>query len=254
MDIEDWIARAGPVGDGGLPRRRFSTVAAWGTGHIKLDEYLLYAPHHGSIRLEWDSGSSVIEPGRVMLIPPRCAFRARAGSPPPRLIRLRLKAPDGWGTEPVVFDMTSELRRVLDLLADRSDPGLPHAAAWSAAGGHLLAAALARAIAGKDSVSLVGRCATLVERDPTITPRQLARACGLTHDWFARSFRIAAGRSPRSWLVEQRVRFAAQALADGRDSAWAVAKRLGWRDPKLFGRQFRTVMGEPPGRWRRGSA
>ncbi len=58
------------------------------------------------------------------------------------------------------------------------------------------------------------------------------------------------GSPPRRWLVETRVRLAAQELADGREAAWTVAQRLGWSDPKLFGRQFRAVMGAPPGRWR----
>ncbi len=250
MDVARWLAGAGIVGDGGMARRRFIARAGWDTGERRLDEHLLYAIQQGNAVLEsggrgWQLGS-----GRACLLPPGLAFRVRAGTPPPRLTRLRLAMAEPWGSEPVVFAVTAELRRVLDLLADRPDPGLVQAAAWDCAGGLLLATALVRAIAGRGAVGLLAQCTALVERDPLITPRGLAAACGRSHDWFTRAFRAAAGRPPRRWLVEVRVRLAAQRLADG-ETTWAVAQRLGWRDAKLFGRQFRAVLGEPPGRWRR---
>lgn len=254
MDAAAWLAGAGAVGDGGMSRRRFTAPAGWDTGERTLDEHLVYAIHHGHAHLDSGQRGWLLGPGRACLLPPGVSFRVRAGQPLPRLTRLRLRARDPWGSEAVVFDVTSELRRVLDLLADRPDPGLAHAAAWERAGGLLLATALARAIAGRGAVGLLAQCQAAVERDPRLTPRDLARTVGLTHDWFARAFRAAAGRPPRRWLVEARVRLAAQALADGNEPAWTVASRLGWRDPKLFGRQFRAVMGQPPGRWRRDGA
>lgn len=252
MDVASWLAGAVAVGDGGMTRRRFTAPPGWDTGERTLDEHLVYAIQHGNARLDSESRSWQLGPGRACLLPPGVAFRVRAGQPSPRLTRLRLRMQAAWGSEAVVFDVTAELRRVLDLLADRPDPGLAHAAAWDRAGGLLLATALARAIAGRGAVGLLAQCQAAVERDPLLTPRDLARAVGLSHDWFTRAFRAAAGRPPRRWLVEARVRLAAQHLADGDEAAWAVATRLGWRDPKLFGRQFRAVMGQPPGRWRRG--
>lgn len=251
MDAAAWLVGAGTVGDGGMVRRRFTAAPAWDTGERRLDEHLIYAIHSGSARLECNGGGWLLGPGRACLVPPGVAFRVRAGSPPPRLTRLRLAMARPWGSEAVVFDVTAELRRVLDLLADRPDPGLVEAAAWDRAGGLLLATALVRAIAGRGAVGLLARCTALVEREPLIGPRALAAACGLSHDWFTRAFRAAAGRPPRRWLVEARVRLAAARLAEGREAAWTVARRLGWRDAKLFGRQFRSVMGEAPGRWRR---
>jgi AraC-like DNA-binding protein len=251
MDVATWLAGAGAVGDGGMARRRFTAGPAWDTGERQLPEHLVYAIHGGLARLESDGSGWLLGPGRACLVPPGVRFRVRAGTPPPRLTRLRLAMAEPWGSETVVFDVTAELRRVLDLLADRPDPGLVEAAAWDRAGGLLLATALARAIAGRGAVGLLARCTALVEREPHLDPRALAAACGLSHDWFTRAFRAAAGRPPRRWLVEARVRLAADRLAEGREPAWVVAQRLGWRDAKLFGRQFRSVMGEAPGRWRR---
>lgn len=249
------------VHDGGLARRRFTAGAGWDTGERTLDDHLIYAVHHGEAQVMAGDVSRRLGPGWLCVVPPGVAFRVRAGAPPPRLTRLRLAAagPEGivaWGSGPVACVLTPELCRVLDLLADAADPAAPHAAAWERAAGLLLAAALARAAAGRApgalGPELLARCQELVERDPLATPRDLARACGLSHDWFTRAFVRAVRRPPRRWLVECRVRLAAARLAAGAEPAWTVARRLGWRDPKLFGRQFRAVMGAPPGRWRRG--
>jgi len=248
MDADAWLAGAGAVGDGGLARRRFTAGPTWDTGERVLDEHLVYAIHSGNANLICGS-SRILGAGRACLVPAGVRFRVSAGSPPPRLTRLRLAMARPWGSEAVVFAITPELRRVLDLLADPPAPGRPAEAAWARAGGLLLAAAVVRASSGRGD--LLALCAAALERNPLATPRDLAAACGLSHDWFTRAFRAAAGRPPRRWLVEARVRLAAARLADGREAAWAVAQRLGWRDAKLFGRQFRAVMGEPPGRWRR---
>lgn len=262
-DPESWLrAMAAPgvevaVHDGGLPRRRFAATLSWDTGTRRLDDHLVYVVGHGEACLEGTGGGTVLTPGDCCLIPPGALFRVRAGRRAPRLLRLRLRVRDAAG--PIacaaavrVFAATAELRRVLDLLAD-SLPGT-HAPAWDRAGGLLLAAALVRAQAARAPGALpedaVARCRACVERDPHATPRDLARACGLSQDWFSRAFRRTVGCPPRRWLVEARVRLAAQELADGREPAWTVARRLGWSDAKLFGRQFRAVMGAPPGRWR----
>lgn len=257
-------ATAVRVHDGGLARRRFSARASWDTGDRMLaDDHLVYAVDHGEVQVVWADGSRRLGPGDVAVIPPGIRFRARAGAPAPRLIRLRLAVADAggpvaWGSGPVVVGASAELRRVLDLLADAVDPGAAHAPAWERAGARLLAVALVRASAGRQpgalGPELVARCRDAVGRDPLTTPRDLARACGLSHDWFTRAFVRAVHRPPRRWLVEVRVRLAAERLAAGSDPAWTVAQGLGWRDPKLFGRQFRSVMGAPPGRWRRGQA
>jgi AraC-like DNA-binding protein len=251
MDAERWIAGAGAVGDGGMARRRFAAPHGWDTGERRLDEHLVYAVHQGEAVLESAGRGWRLGPGQGCLVPPGCRFRVRAGARPPRLTRLRLAMARPWAAEPAVFTLTAELRRVLDLLADRADPGLALAPAWDRAGALLLATALARALAGAGAVDLLERCRAALARDPQLDPAGLARACGLSHGWFTRAFRAAAGRAPRRWLVEERVRLAAQRMADSPAPAWTVARQLGWRDPRLFGRQFRAVMGAPPGRWRR---
>lgn len=256
MDTDAWLRSllgpAAAVHDGGLPRRRYAARAGWDTGERVLADHLIYAVQSGEAILETGGRGTILRSGQACVVPPGAAFAVRAGARPPRLLRLRLRAPRAWGSEAVVIAVTPELRRVLELLADAA-PGA-HGEAWDRACAGLLAVALARAaaprVAGALPAQALEQCRAEVRRDPRATPRALARACGLSLDWFARAFRRATGRAPRRWLVEERVRLAAEAIADGAVAAWPVAQRLGWRDPKLFGRQFRTVMGEPPGRWR----
>lgn len=64
-----------------------------------------------------------------------------------------------------------------------------------------------------------------------------------------RSIRAATGLPLRRWLLETRLRAAADELRDGAAVA-AAAARHGWRDPFLFSRQFRALFGMPPTRWR----
>lgn len=100
------------------------------------------------------------------------------------------------------------------------------------------------------------RILALVDGDPTLrhSPADLARAIGLGPLAFARRFRRSFGRSPRSWLLEHRIRSAAQRLLEDRRGIGAVASDYGYLSPYLFSRQFSQVMGLSPRAWRLGLA
>lgn len=110
---------------------------------------------------------------------------------------------------------------------------------------------LAAPTAGLDP-QLQERVLRLVENDPAGRPslQQLAAAVGLSPTWFARLFRRTYGCAPRSWLVRQRIQWAAGQLAMA-DSIGAVATRCGYKDIFLFSRQFKAVMGVSPRAWLR---
>lgn len=84
-----------------------------------------------------------------------------------------------------------------------------------------------------------------------VTPRDLARACGLSHDWFARRFRASFGVAPRTWILQERVRHAAEDLLGSADPVGAVGERWGFASGVVFSRQFRGVMGMGPREYRR---
>ncbi len=87
------------------------------------------------------------------------------------------------------------------------------------------------------------------------TPADLAQVVGLSADWFRRAFQRSFGSSPRAWLVQQRMRRAAHLLADNPAATITrVAEMLGYDDYRLLDRQFRSVYGTSPQRWRQSAA
>jgi AraC-like DNA-binding protein len=79
---------------------------------------------------------------------------------------------------------------------------------------------------------------------------EAAAHCNLTHDYFARQFKLSFGASPISWIKKERVRLAADFLLETPLSISEVAVRVGYNDIFLFSRQFKEVTGQSPRRWR----
>jgi AraC family transcriptional regulator len=87
----------------------------------------------------------------------------------------------------------------------------------------------------------------VVER---IQPDDLARLCALSPDYFTRIFRRTFNLPPRAWILRQRIRLAAVALAQSTGNISQIARQLGYPDVYLFSRQFKQVMGMSPRRYR----
>jgi AraC family transcriptional regulator len=69
---------------------------------------------------------------------------------------------------------------------------------------------------------------------------------------FLRCFRRTLGCTPHQWLLQHRLRRAAQALRENRDAAIAaVALDAGFGDLSTFNALFRGVFGATPGAFRR---
>ncbi|MGH7142869.1 MAG: AraC family transcriptional regulator [Planctomycetota bacterium] len=83
------------------------------------------------------------------------------------------------------------------------------------------------------------------------TPAELARHLKLSPDYFTRIFRRTYRLPPRGWLLRQRIRLAAQRLAQSTRQVSEVARELGYSDVYLFSRQFKKVMGVSPRAHRR---
>jgi AraC-like DNA-binding protein len=99
------------------------------------------------------------------------------------------------------------------------------------------------------------QCALLIEmagREASrrLHPRALAEAVGLSPDRFGRRFLRTFGSSPRTWLMQQRVRHAAQRLLEARGQIGEVAAAFGYPNLFLFSRQLKAVLGVGPRRWR----
>ena len=85
------------------------------------------------------------------------------------------------------------------------------------------------------------------------TPRlaSLAHECGLSVSHFARSFRRSFGTSVHRYLIFQRVEMAKSLLSTTDRSLPEVALQVGFSDQAALNRTFKTVVGTPPGKWRR---
>jgi DNA-binding NarL/FixJ family response regulator/AraC-like DNA-binding protein len=77
-------------------------------------------------------------------------------------------------------------------------------------------------------------------------PARLAKGAGVSPRALEKFFKARAGRSPRDWLRELRLRVAAQGLAAGL-AVEAVVEDLGFWDRAQFYHQFRGLFGETPG-------
>ena len=239
----------------GFPRIRCRLPSSWDTGTQLLDHHLLYVVFSGSMVVSTTGGESLSGPGDALLIPPRLSFRAHSAAGAVRLARLRFRIgkPEHtliWGHKPRRWNGLTGIEPVLNIAEDLLLRGVQepaeHLAVFT-----LLFGALQRA--GGDQALTPAQVSELrqrIVRDPSCTPADLARVLGLSHDYATRLISRSLGQPPRGFILQERLRLAADRLAAGAAST-AVAKELGWHDQKLFLRQFRTAYGMPPGRWLR---
>ena len=78
----------------------------------------------------------------------------------------------------------------------------------------------------------------------------LAARVGMTPDYFRHCFRDAFGVSPQQLFLQEKLEQAQALLLQGRSVA-ETAAAVGMRDPKYFGRFFRSRMGVPPSAYAR---
>ena len=82
---------------------------------------------------------------------------------------------------------------------------------------------------------------------------RLAGIAAMSKYHFLRSFRRAVGAPPYRYLLNLRLRRAAQALAHGEEPVASVALGAGFGDLSTFNRRFRRSFGTTPLGWRRQS-
>jgi AraC family transcriptional regulator len=80
---------------------------------------------------------------------------------------------------------------------------------------------------------------------------EIAAACGLSSDHFARAFRRSMGLAPHAWLLRARVECAMTLLRQPDRSLSEVALACGFADQSHFTRVFTRQTGQSPGIWRR---
>ena len=87
--------------------------------------------------------------------------------------------------------------------------------------------------------------------DQPLTVTDLARRANTSPRHLGRQFRSVTGRPPMQWLLAQRVRRAQELLETTDESIEAVALATGMGTATTLRRQFKSVVGVPPGDYRR---
>ncbi|KRC68181.1 Transcriptional activator NphR [compost metagenome] len=116
---------------------------------------------------------------------------------------------------------------------------------WSDSGG---ARVLSRTLEARAKDMLL---ATLRE-DASIA--DIADACNLSRSYFIKAFRQTVGTTPHRWLLEQRVQKAKELLRAPGRSITDIALLCGFADQAHMTRVFTSLLGVPPGVWRRENA
>jgi AraC-like DNA-binding protein len=79
----------------------------------------------------------------------------------------------------------------------------------------------------------------------------LAEECRLSVSHFARSFKKSFGMSAHRYLILQRVEIAKGLISQTQNSLAEIALLAGFSDQSKLCRTFASVVGAPPGKWKR---
>lgn len=79
----------------------------------------------------------------------------------------------------------------------------------------------------------------------------LAKLCKMSPSYFSRRFKLATGKSPGIWLLEQRLSKAIDMMTASDASLAEISVICGFSDQSHFTRTFTRAKGQPPAAWRR---
>lgn len=253
-----------------LTSRLMRAGANWNGVSIRSGFWRLYVNSRSGGGVRVRGRAYPLAPGHVHLVPAWCGFKTwltrevnhfylhfdLVGLPAPlvtELFREPVSFALGAGGRALVADWTEDLLR-----ARRTLPAANRARAllhWTLA--HLVEG-LSEDDRARVSRHYAGTAAVLpaieyIERHlaEPLGNAGLARICHMSVDHFIRVFRRFAGQTPAQYVIDTRIKRAAQDLYFTQDSIEAVAERTGFRDRYYFTRVFARRMGQAPAAYRR---
>ena len=101
--------------------------------------------------------------------------------------------------------------------------------------------------------TLINRVADQIGRHFTdnLQIKDMARDAGMSEKYFIRYFQRYFNISPKQYIIELRMQYAAELLADTSDSIAAIAEKIGYSDQYSFSKAFRKYYNESPTRFRK---
>jgi AraC-like DNA-binding protein len=99
----------------------------------------------------------------------------------------------------------------------------------------------------------VGRALQLLHSRPERpwTLEEIARDSGMSRAIFAERFVRCVGETPMRYLARWRMQLASHLLIQPGVPVESIAERVGYRSEASFNRAFKSIVGTPPGAWRR---
>jgi AraC-like DNA-binding protein len=120
---------------------------------------------------------------------------------------------------------------------------------------HLLTALTHHALEQKGvlSPSKLSRAKELLVEKSTrcVHLADIARECGLSRQYFTKSFKATVGVTPHRWLQQYRIKKAQDLLQNTSHRIADIAIECGFADQAHFTRVFVTLTGGTPAAWRR---
>jgi AraC-like DNA-binding protein len=120
---------------------------------------------------------------------------------------------------------------------------------------HLLSAPTRHALEQKGALSpskLSRAKKLLVEKSSRGIPlADIARECGLSRQYFTKSFKATVGVTPHRWLQQYRIKKAQDLLQNTSHRIADIAIECGFADQSHFTRVFVILTGGAPAAWRR---
>jgi len=215
-------------------------------------------PGHAVI---FDGRRLELGPDRLMLIPDHCLFHTAGDPPRPKfwLHFSQTRPISPHRIEPIILVPTAAetalIRELLPLFGAGDDAT---AQRRIRAGGQAL---LLLVLARPEIVWRPAKPAPLlqairhIERrfsDP-LSNAELARLAGMSERSFTRQFIRCQGVSPRQFIMQVRVRAAADLMATTDASLDEIAEKTGFPNRAYLSRVFAKITGESPARFRRGT-
>ncbi len=101
--------------------------------------------------------------------------------------------------------------------------------------------------------SKIGRALNLIHAEPSASWSldDLSRKIGMSRSAFAERFKQLVGITPIRYVTEWRMQEAADLLKTTELSIAAIAEQCGYTSEVAFRKAFRSVIGVPPGQYRR---
>ncbi len=237
----------------------------WSIEGVKLPHHLFYYVVEGAFEVQRDSVKRRLDGGDLVWVAPGVPVFFRHLQADLVVLRFRLDARRANGTPigapaPLQwFSLAPGGVFLLERLVEAAQmPAAPHherqmRSYWLALCcemGRAMQTATASRVLTHAQCQAVRDClardflATMGENWPG--PTELARVCQLSLPYFTRQFTRTFGRSPRRFLLEERMRLAGVRLIESSDSVSQIARSLGYGDVFAFSRQFKVIHGQSP--------